>query len=252
MKNGRADSPSDRDEAACQESPVGGEPENPMPWKRGLRLGPTAAIVLAAAGLALVYGLDTNRFGFLLQASPTSSPGEAVDISLRRLVRTRVAKRLRREKRLNGSFLEDQSAIDGEIERIREHPLYLTIKERMADHLRNAGYELVPIKRTPDPHLPMMLSTEAELTLHNYAHSMRANCRVPNGKAAALLRDQEEQFGKSIAAHDGTGDYDAALSFLIQLLFECPDDLSEDVDAFRFFPLATEEIEAGFRGKAPG
>jgi hypothetical protein len=251
MKNGRADSPSDRADAACQESPVGGEPEKPLPWKRGLQLGPTAAIVAAAAGLALVYGLDTNPFGFLLQARPTSSPGEAVDISLRRLVRTRVADRLRREKRLNGSLLEDQSALDDEIERIREHPLYLTIKEKMADHLRNAGYELVPTKRTPDPHLPVMLSTEAEITLHNYAHSMRANCRAPNGKAAAILRDQEEQFGKSIAAHDGTGGYDMAMSFLIQLLFECPDDLSKDADAVRFFPLATEEIEAGFRGKAP-
>ena len=94
MKNGRADSPSDRDEAACQESAVGGEPEKPMPWKLGLRLGPTAAIVVAAAGLTLVYGLDTNPFGFLLQARPTSSPGEAVDISLRRLVRTRIAERL--------------------------------------------------------------------------------------------------------------------------------------------------------------
>jgi hypothetical protein len=251
MKNGRADSPSDRDEAACQESPVGGEPERFIPWKRGLRLGPTAAVIVAAAGLALVYGLDTNPFGFLLQARPTSSPGEAVDISLRRLVRTRVADRLRREKCLSGSLVEIAPAIDDEFDRIREHPLYLTITEKMADHLRNAGYELVPTQRTPDPHLPMMLSTEAELTLHNYTHSMRANCRAPNGKAAALLRDQEEQLGKSIVAHDGTGGYDVAMSFLIQLLFECPDDLSRDVDAFRFFPIATEEIEAGFRGNAP-
>lgn len=172
MKNGRADSPSDRDEAARHELPVGGEPEKPMPWKRRLRLGPTAAVVLAAAGLAVVYGLDTNPFGFLLQARPTSSPSEAVDISLGRLVRTRVAERLRREKRLNGSLLEIQSTIDGEIARIREHPLYLTIKEKMAEHLRNAGYELVPIQQTQDPQLPI-LSIEAETTLDYFTHSMR-------------------------------------------------------------------------------
>jgi hypothetical protein len=65
------------------------------------------------------------------------------------------------------------------------------------------------------------------------------------------LRDQEDNFGKSIATHDGTGGYDVALSFLIQLLFECPDDLSKAVDAVSFFPLTPEEIEAGFRGKAP-
>jgi hypothetical protein len=251
MKNGRADSPSNRDEAACQESPVGGEPEKPLPWKRGLRLGPTAAIVVAAAGLALIYELDTNHFGFQFQTPPSSSPDEAVDISLRRLVRTRIADRFRREKGLSGSLLEIESAIDDEFARIREHPLYLMIKEKMANHLRNAGYENVPIKKTPDPQLPMMLSIEAETALHNFTHSMRANCHAPNGKAAALLRYQEEHFGKSIAAHDGTGGYDVALSFLIQLLFECPDDLSKDVDAFRFFPIATEELEAGFRGKAP-
>jgi hypothetical protein len=250
MKKGRADTSSDRDEAACQESPVGGEPEKPMPWNRGLRLGPTAAIVVAAAGLALIYELDTNHFGFQFQTPPSTSPDEAVDISLRRLVRTRIADRFRREKRLSGSLLEIELAIDDEFARIREHPLYLMIKEKMAEHLRSAGYEIVPIKKTPDPKLPM-LSLEAETALHNFTHSVRANCRAPNGKAAALLRDQEEQFGKSIAAHDGTGGYDVALSFLIQLLFECPDDFSKDVDAVRFFPLTTEELEAGFRGKAP-
>lgn len=64
------------------------------------------------------------------------------------------------------------------------------------------------------------------------------------------MRDQEERLGKSMAAHDGTGGYDVALSLLIQLLFEYPDDLSQDVNAVRFFPLTTEEIEERFRGKA--
>ena len=95
-----------------------------------------------------------------------------------------------------------------------------------------------------------MLSIDAETTLVYFAHSIRVNCRTPNEKIAAVLRDQEERFGKSFAAHDGTGSYDVALPFLIQLLFEYPDDLSKDLDAVRFFPVATEEIEERFRGKA--
>jgi hypothetical protein len=244
-----ADSPSDEDVTFRAGTPARGEREAPKIWKRYVRLNPLGATVIATACLSIVFGLDTNQLGFQRQTPPSPRPAEAVDISLRRLVRIRVFTRLNRERRLNGSILANRSAVDDEIERIREHPLYVMIKEKMTDHLKDKGYQFVPVRQTQDPRDPM-LSIEAETTLHNFIHSIRAICRTPNQKVAAFLREHEEVFGKSIAFHDGAGGYDLALSFLIQVLFEYPDDLSQDVGAVRFSPLSAQEIEETFRGKA--
>jgi hypothetical protein len=199
------------------------------------RLSPMVATVIAALGLAMVFGLENNWSEFHGTALRSVSPAESVDIWLRRLVRSRVVNRLQRERRVNGSLIENQAAIDDELARIRNHPLYLTIKEKMAEHLRNNGYQSVQITQTADPREPM-LSIEAETSLVKFAHSMRAICPAPDAKVAAFLRDQEATFGGSIVTHIGDGGYNVAFAFLIQFVFEFPDELAPVASAVKVVP----------------
>jgi hypothetical protein len=202
---------------------------------RNFRLSPLGATVIAALGLAMVIGLENNWFKFHGTAPRSVSPAESVDISLRRLVRSRVVNRLQREHRVNGSLLENHAALDGELARICDHPLYVMIKEKMAEHLRNKGYQSVPIIQTADPRQPM-LSIDAETALDDLIHSLRAFCSAPDAKVTAFLRDHEATFGDSVAAHAGGGGYDVVFAFLIQLVFEFPDELAPVASAVKFFP----------------
>jgi hypothetical protein len=205
---------------------------------RNFRLSPLGATVIAALGLAMVIGLENNWFESHGTALRSVSPAESVDIWLRSLVRSRVVNRLQRERRVNGSLIENQETIDGELARIREHPLYLMIREKMAEHLRNKGYQSVPIVRTTDPREPM-LSEETQIALVNFIRSLSAFCPAPDAKVAAFLRDHEAIFGDSIAAHNGAGGYDVAFAFLIQLVFEFPDELAPVASAVKFLPASS-------------
>jgi hypothetical protein len=130
-------------------------------------LSPIAAITVAAAGLALIYELENNHLGFRHHEFTTVSPGEAVDISLQRLMRPHVVIRLQRANRLNSSVQRNRETITTELGRIQKFPLFVIIKERMTDHLRNEGYGPVAIhsmKGMKDP----MLSMKPEMTLHEF------------------------------------------------------------------------------------
>jgi hypothetical protein len=215
-------------------------------WR--IRLNPVVSV--AAAGLALGFGLESDRFGFGLRKPPTVSLGEAVDISLQRLMRHHVADRFQRTHRLDASLQRNRDMIDAELGRVREHPLYVRVKEKMTDYLRYEGYERVPITATADPKEPM-LSSEAESTLNAFLHSLRASFPAPNEKVAEFLRDQEAVFGKSTANFQGANRYDTAFTFLIRLLFEYPDDLKPVAGAVRFLTRSQEDIERSLRGKGP-
>jgi hypothetical protein len=228
-------SPFERNDAGSQLPEVRNDHDAPRRQLRGLRLNPLGATAIAGLCLAMVFGLDNNWFEYHGTALRSVSPAESVDIWLRRLVRSRVVNRLQRERRVNGSLIENQAAIDGELARIRNHPLYLTIKEKMAEHLRNNGYQSVQITRTADPREPM-LSIEAETSLVKFVHSLRAICPAPDAKVAAFLRDQEATFGGSLAAHNGAGGYDVAFAFLIQFVFEFPDELAPVASAVKVVP----------------
>jgi hypothetical protein len=231
--------PSTEDETGRKSHRLRGDDNGPVPRKLRLRLSPHAATALAAVGLALAFTWETDRFGFNARTPLSSSPSEAVDISLRRLARSRVVNRLQRAQCLNGSLVENKSAVDRELARIREHPLYMMIKEKMVDHLESQGFQNVPINQTTDLS-ERGLSSEAETALYNLMHSLRAYCPVSNERVAVFLRDHEAHFGKSIAAHDGAGGYDMALTLLIQLLFEYPDDLAPVARAVRIYPIAAD------------
>ncbi len=218
----------------------------PQPRRRHLRLSPIAAI--AAAGLALAFGLDSDRLGLQLRDPSAVSPAEAVDISLQRLVRTRVAQRLQKEHRLNVSPQRNRQTIDDELRRMRVHPLYAVINEMMTEHLRNEGYDRVTINPTLDQQ-DSMLSMDAETTLNQFIHSLRASFPAPNEKIASFLKDQEDVFGKSIVERRSADRYDAAFTFLIQLLFEYPDDFKPVAGAVKFFPRSSQDIERGIRGE---
>ena len=65
MKTRRAASPFRGDEAGPH-GPSISDDHAPPRERRHLRLSPIAAIAIAAAGLALGIGLETDRFGFRL------------------------------------------------------------------------------------------------------------------------------------------------------------------------------------------
>ena len=169
-----------------------------------------------------------------------------MDISLQRLMRSRVSQRLQRERRLNASPDTNRATIDDELGRIREHPLYVMIKERMTDHLRNEGYDRVPLHQPQDPTVPM-LSLDAEAALDTFMHSLRASFAAPNEKIVTFLKDHEEIFGKSIVARRGADRFDVTFPFLIQLLGEYPDGLEPVATAVEIIP----RPERGYRARAP-
>ena len=141
-------------------------------------------------------GLETDRFGFRLWNMPECSPSEAVDISLQRLMRSRVSQRLQRERRLNASPHANRAMIDDELGRIREHPLYVMIKGKMTDHLRNEGYDRVPLHQPQDLKAPM-LSLDADASLETFMYSLQAFFPARNEKIVTFLKDHEEICGKS-------------------------------------------------------
>lgn len=232
----RRPDPGDTGRQTQQES---GDDDAIRPRSQRLRLNPIWAIAIAACSLALSFRLDMTWPGPRVPALPSLEPDEAVDLSLRRLVRSRVIARLEREQRLPGPLAANQAIIDDEIARIREHSLYLKIKEKMANHLRDNGYQKIPIKRTTDPREPM-LSIEPETVLYNFIHSQRARCPSPGEKVAAFLREHEATAGRPIVADDGAGGFDMAFTFLIQVLFEFPDELARVAGSVQIYPAAVE------------
>jgi hypothetical protein len=248
---GRAEREAEKGKASAHGPPGDDVDHVPPPRSHRLRLSPLVAIAIASIGLALVFGLDTDRFGFHLRTPEKTSLAEAVDISLQRLMRSRVAERLRREHRLHALPHLNRTTIDGELGRIRERALYAMIKDKMTDHLRNEGYHRVPIKRTMDPK-EFMLSAEAENSLNTFIHSLRASFPAPNEKVATFLEDMKKSFGDSIVAYRADGGYDVAFTVLIRLIHDYPDDLEPVAAAVRFLPRREEEIERSLRGEASG
>ncbi len=139
MKLRRASSPfADNDDN--HNAPSGDPVNTHLPGRRRFRVSPIAALAIAIAALVWLFGLKNNRFGFLLRNQPLVSPEEAVDISLKRLMRTHVAERFERDRRLTSSTQTNREIIDDELARIREHPLYALIKKQMTDHPRDEGH----------------------------------------------------------------------------------------------------------------
>ena len=247
MKPDSAGSLPEPEKLDCHAPPPARFSDTPQPRRRHPRLSPIAAVTVAAVGLALIFGLETDRLGFLLGNPPAVSPAEAVDISLQRLMRTRVAERLRKAHRLNASPQRNRETIDDELGRIRVHPLYAMIKEKMTEHLRNDGYERITINLAPGPKDPM-LSLEAETTLNLFIHSLRASFPAPSEKIAAFLNHRAKIAGPSVVERRGADNYDAAFTFLLQLLFDYPDDMEPIASAVRFLPRSRLEIEQDLRG----
>ena len=249
MKTRLAALPFRREEAGPEGPSIHDDHAHPR-QRHHLRLSPIAATAIATAGLALGIGLETDHFGFRLWNMPECSPEDAVDISLQRLMRFRVSQRLRRERCLNASPYTNRATIDDELGRIREHPLYVMIKDRMTHHLRNEGYDRITLQRTQDPDA-LMLSFDAEAVLDAFIHSLRASFSAPNAQIAAFLKEQEEIFGESIGARRGANRCDVTFPFLIQLLGEYPDGLEPVATAVELVPRPGAEIERGIRGEAP-
>ena len=210
--------------------------------RRRLRLSPIAAIIAAAGGLALIFEPENFRIGFLQHELTTVSPEEAVDISVCRRAGSRVIARFQKANRLNPTPQRNRESVDAELGRILDHPLYAMIKERMTDHLRSKGYDRATINAKPDSIDPT-LSSDVEITLNRFIHSLRASFPAPNDTVASFLDDHEDVFGSSTVQHLGAGGYDATLTLLIQLLFEFPDELKPFAGAVKLVPHDCRDIE---------
>ena len=205
------------------------------------------ATAIASAGLALIFGFENGRLNFRSSTLETASPAAAVDISLERLLRPRVTRRLQTEHRLNALPIVNEKAIDEELRRTREHPLYLMIKARMTDHLEEQGYQRVTIKRTLDER-HFMLSMDEDAALDKIIRSYRSSFSVSDEKLATFLNEQEQLFGSSTVAWRGADRYDTSFAFLIQLLAEYPSELERVAGAISFLHRSTAEIEKELRG----
>ena len=147
--------------------------------------------------------------------------------------------RLGRSHALTDSLGANNELIDDELARIRQHPLYGAIKDKMMDHLRTVGYERVPLHDKQDFRF-LMLSTESEGALNTFIHSLRVTFPHPNEKVAALLDNNESMLGTCFVKDRIGRRYDTACTYLIQLLFEFPDDLKDVANSigFRLSPAA--------------
>ena len=212
-----------------------------------LRLNPTVAIAIASVGLALVFGFETGRLDFGRSTLETSTPAAAVDISLERLIRLRVTRRLQREHRLNAPPNVNEPAIDEELNRTREHPLYLMINATITDDLEERGYRQFYIKRILDTR-QFMLSLDDQAALDQIIRSYRSSFSVTDDKFATSLKEQEQLVGRSAVAWRGADRYETSLAFLIQLLAEYPRDFEPVARAISFFHRSTEECERELRG----
>jgi hypothetical protein len=218
-------------------------------WPR-LRLSPITAVGIASMALAIGFGLENNPFGSGLPAQQTRSLAEAVDISLQRLMRRRVALRLEREHRLIASPFDKRATLDDELCRLRAHRLYQKIREMMTQHLSDEGYDRVCLKQTPDPSV-LILADDVEISLNRFLHSVRAAFPAPNEKVAAYLGNEEQIFGSAIVTQRNVERYDAASYFLINLLCGFPDDLETVTGAVSFDYERREEIENRVPGGRP-
>jgi ATP-dependent Clp protease adapter protein ClpS len=242
MKNRRKDSHSGDVETKGRQ-PISGESDcSPRCQRRRFRLSPIAALVIASMAVAIGFGLENNWFDSGRREQQTRSIAEAVDISLQRLMRTRVAQRLEREHRLIASSFDKRPTVDDELGRLRANRLYLRIREMMTQHLRHEGYDRVSLKRTLDPKV-FMLSDDVEFSLNKFLHSVRTAFPAPNEKVATYLEIQEHIFGSAIVTQCNDERYDAAFYFLINLLCEFPDDLETVTGAVSFDCEHREEIE---------
>jgi hypothetical protein len=247
----RAVLPYEKHAIGCHESRAGQISNTSGLRRRQLRLSPVMAIGIAAAGLALGVGLETGHFGFRLGAEKTLGPLEAANYALRYLMRVPVTKRLDRQRRPNDAQARNQVAIDTELARVREHSLYVKIKEMIADHLRSEGYARIPLTAKQDPNDPM-LSLDAKAAIHTYIASLQVSFLATNENLVTFLKSEEEANGESVVIHRGAGRYDATFALLIQLLCEFPDDLELVASSVTFHPIPTEEIERRLRGNAQG
>lgn len=184
MENRQNDSRSGDTGAKCRK-PICGECDcSPRcRWPR-FRLSPIAAVGIASLALAIGFGLTNNLFEAGVREQQTRSASEAVDISLERLMRSRVAQRLEREHQPIGSRFEKRPTVDDELDRLRAHPLYAIMSDMMTQHLRNEGYDRVSIKRTQDTAV-LMLSDDVEFSLNKFLHLVRTAFPAPNEKVAA-------------------------------------------------------------------
>ena len=200
--------------------------------RRRIRLHPLAVIAVTCAGLSLYFEYQIGRVGFGHGQPRTVSLSEAVDISVERLTRSRVKERLGKTDRLSASMERNRLLIHNELVKIREHPLHAIITKMMTDDLRNKGFDRVSLGFTAEKE--PMLSWDAEFTLNNFIHSLRASFVAPNDNVAAFLDDQEARFGKSIVDCRGAHLCDTSFPFLIQLLYEMPDDIKPIAGAVTF------------------
>jgi hypothetical protein len=242
-------SPYEKHAIGCHESRAGQISNTSGLRRRHFRLSPVMAIGIAAAGLALGVGLETGHFSFHLGAEKTLSLEEGVDISLRLLMRARVIGRLEREGRLNNTQARNLATVENELQRLRKHPLYVTIKEMSTAQLRTEGYDRIHLTATGDS-IDTTLSFAALTALHRFISSLRASFPATNETFVSFLNDEEEANGESVVVHSGAGPYDATLAVMIQLVCEFPNDLEPVASSVTFHPIPAEEIERRVRGIA--
>jgi hypothetical protein len=145
--------------------------------RRGrLRVTPLVAIAIAVAALFLCGRLQTGGFSFLGPQAQNVDTKTAVDISVRRLVLSRVARRIEMTCRADASPSTLRQRVDDEIQGIRNQPLYQRISDTLVDHLRDRGYNSVTLSPTTDA-AELMLAIEPEQCLDKFIRWRR--CSFP-------------------------------------------------------------------------
>jgi hypothetical protein len=196
------------------------------------RVNPLVAIAIAVAPLFLCGRSKTGGFSFLCPQPQTVDTKTAVDISVRRLVRPRVARRIEMTCLADASPPTLQQRVDDEIQRIRNQPLYQRIRNTLVDYLRDHGYNFVTLLPSTDSAEPK-LAIEPEQYLDRFMRWRRCSFPPVSGEVAAYLKTTEESFGKEIVERTEDGSYQTSLSFLIQLLFRYPEQFSRMDGAIR-------------------
>src|SRR5271170_90265 len=101
---------------------------------------PLFVVGIAFAGLMGIVEYRTDPLGLRLRNASTRSAAEAADLSLERLMASRLSQRLQREGHLNNLPAANRATIDRERDRIRAHPLYVAIKAELTNQLLSEGY----------------------------------------------------------------------------------------------------------------
>jgi hypothetical protein len=208
----------------------------------GFFFSPLAAIAVAVPVLALVLEPERGLRAFAGRKSRAVDAAAAADISLHRLVRSRVSDRLRRQNRDAISLEAHSELVEAELRRIGQNPLYLRIQEMMRSDLASEGFERVSVQPLVNTNY-CMLANECEISINTFLHSLRASVTAPNEQVAAFLNEHETQFGKSIVYRRGRNRFDMTLTFLIQVLFEFPDECERVAQSIRFTQNRPESSE---------